>query len=174
MSTSNVKFWHFVVATFLSLPKQLVVVYIGVLIGGGQSETLAKVLIFIVGFGFTAVTSFWIFKKLRTNKEILLREQEERKANRERERLELEDLSYDSQREYAPSEDQRRDYPQGEYQQREYAPSGDQQRYYPQAEYQQREYPQGGYSQVEYQQREYDGFREDRVGKTGISQVLPV
>lgn len=96
LSTCNVKFWHFVVAVFLSLPKQLVIVYIGTLIAGGQSETTAKALVFIVGFGITAAVSIYIMREMRKNTKILLEEQDRRRENRERERLELEDLPRNS------------------------------------------------------------------------------
>lgn len=92
LSTCDVKFWHFVVATFLSLPKQLVVVYIGTLIAGEKSEKTAKALVFIVGFGFTAAVSGYIIHKLRQNRKILLEEQDQRRANHERRQPVLEDL----------------------------------------------------------------------------------
>ena len=91
LSTCDVKFWHFLVASVLSLPKQLIVVYIGVLIAGGKSETLTKALVFVVGFGFTAGISWYIWRRLQHHKQVLLQEQEERRANREREPLELAD-----------------------------------------------------------------------------------
>jgi len=90
-STCDVKFWHFVVATFLSLPKQLIVVYIGTLIVGGKSETLVKALVFIIGFGFTVAVSWYIFVKLRYWRKVLLEEQEQRRADKERQRLQLEE-----------------------------------------------------------------------------------
>lgn len=97
LSTCNVKFWHFFVAVFLALPKQLIVVYIGTLIAGDRSETLTKALVFIIGFGFTAGVSIYILRKMRENTKILLDEQSQRRAVRERERLELEDSPRDLQ-----------------------------------------------------------------------------
>jgi len=78
-STCGVKFWHFVVSTFLSLPKQLIVVYMGVLIAGQQSDRVAKVLVFLIGGGVTALISWYTFRKLGFYKKILLEEQEQRK-----------------------------------------------------------------------------------------------
>jgi uncharacterized membrane protein YdjX (TVP38/TMEM64 family) len=85
-ATCGTKFWHFVVASFLALPKQLVIVYLGVLLGSSANDAVAKALVFVIGGLLTVVASVYILWKLRVNRKILLQEQAQRKqAKRARE-----------------------------------------------------------------------------------------
>jgi hypothetical protein len=84
-ATTGVKFWHFVVATFLALPKQLVVVYLGVLLGSSANDKVAKALVFVIGGALTFVASVYILWRLRTNRKALLAEQVQRRAKHARE-----------------------------------------------------------------------------------------
>ncbi len=86
-STCNVKFWHFAVATFVTLPKQIILVYLGVLLVQNQSDAAVKDTILAVGFLITVAAGVFIYLRMRKYKKILLDEQAGRKADRERARL---------------------------------------------------------------------------------------
>jgi hypothetical protein len=81
-STCDVKFWHFFVATFLSLPKQLVLVYFGVLLVRNDDDSVIKSVMFGVLFVITLALGIWIYIKMRKVKKILLEEQEQRRVRR--------------------------------------------------------------------------------------------
>lgn len=96
-ATCDVKFWHFFVATFASLPKQIVLVYLGVLLIQNENETKENKwnkdkIIKNVMFGFvgliTVALGVWIYYKMRKVKKILLDEQEQRRMKRA-ERIEM-------------------------------------------------------------------------------------
>lgn len=82
-STCDVKFWHFVVSTFFTLPKQLILVYLGVLLVGGQSDFWIKFGLFGVAGGVTVLAGVWIWYKMRSIKKELLAAQERRRATKE-------------------------------------------------------------------------------------------
>ncbi|KAH7071953.1 snare associated Golgi protein-domain-containing protein [Paraphoma chrysanthemicola] len=90
-STCDVKFWHFFVSTFLSLPKQVVLVYLGVLLvqnNGSNKDNMIKTVMFgIVGL-ITVVLGIWIYIKMRNVKKVLLEEQEQRRV-KSAERVEM-------------------------------------------------------------------------------------
>jgi|TARA_R110002003_G_scaffold42_14_gene3176 uncharacterized membrane protein YdjX (TVP38/TMEM64 family) len=90
-STCDVKFWHFFVSTFLSLPKQVVLVYLGVLLvqnNGSNKDNVIKTVMFgIVGL-ITVALGIWIYIKMRNVKKVLLEEQEQRGVKRA-ERVEM-------------------------------------------------------------------------------------
>ncbi|KAH7084248.1 snare associated Golgi protein-domain-containing protein [Paraphoma chrysanthemicola] len=90
-STCDVKFWHFFVSTFLSLPKQVVLVYLGVLLvqnNGSNKDNMIKTVMFgIVGL-ITVVLGIWIYMKMRNVKKVLLEEQEQRRV-KSAERVEM-------------------------------------------------------------------------------------
>ncbi|KAF2740057.1 hypothetical protein EJ04DRAFT_482731 [Polyplosphaeria fusca] len=80
-STCDVKFWHFLVATFLSLPKQIFLVYLGVLLIDAPKNVIQMVMfggVFIV----TLALGAWIWFKMRAVKKVLLEEQEQRRQDR--------------------------------------------------------------------------------------------
>jgi uncharacterized membrane protein YdjX (TVP38/TMEM64 family) len=79
-----VKFWYFCVATLLSLPKQIFLVYLGVLLvqQGGNNKT--KNIIFAAVFVVTIALAAYIWIKMRAFKKALLEEQAERRAKRDR------------------------------------------------------------------------------------------
>lgn len=81
-STCDVKFWHFVVSTFFTLPKQLILVYIGVLVVGGESSKAVKYALFGVAGVITIGTGAWIWHRMAGIKKELLDAQAQRKARR--------------------------------------------------------------------------------------------
>lgn len=81
-STCDVKFWHFVVATFLSLPKQIFLVYLGVLLLQESNDDVIKTVMFGAIFIITIAMGVWIYMKMRTVKKTLLEEQELRRVKK--------------------------------------------------------------------------------------------
>lgn len=77
-STCDVKFWHFVVATFASLPKQIFLVYLGVLLVQDSNDDVIKTVMFGAVFVITVAMGIWIYMKMRTIKKTLVEEQEMR------------------------------------------------------------------------------------------------
>jgi golgi apparatus membrane protein TVP38 len=114
-STCNVKFWHFAIATFLTLPKQIVIVYVGVLLAQQQTKN-STVNDVVLGITFltTVVAGVYVYRKMRTTKKILLEEQAARLDRKKARELnensdsgsEREGLwqarSYEEQRPFAP------------------------------------------------------------------------
>lgn len=92
-STCNVKFWHFFVATFLSLPKQIFLVYLGVLLVQEKSSNAVQNVMFGAVFVVTLVLGVYIWIKMRKIKTVLLEEQ----ANRREVRLQEEMAEQDKQ-----------------------------------------------------------------------------
>lgn len=88
-STCDVKFWHFTVSTFLTLPKQLILVYLGVLLVQEQDGATVKNALFAVAGVVTVLAGVWIWFKMAKYKKQLLAEQAERQANKEAQRLGL-------------------------------------------------------------------------------------
>lgn len=78
-STCDVKFWHFAISTFFTLPKQLILVYLGVLLVGGQSDFWIKFALFGGAGGVTVASGVWIWIKMAKIKKDLLAEQELRR-----------------------------------------------------------------------------------------------
>lgn len=81
-STCDVKFWHFVVATLLSLPKQIFLVYLGVLLVQDSNDNLIKTVMFGAVFLITIAMGVWIWIKMAKIKKVLLEEQEQRRVKR--------------------------------------------------------------------------------------------
>jgi uncharacterized membrane protein YdjX (TVP38/TMEM64 family) len=79
-STCDVKFWHFSVATLLSLPKQIFLVYLGVLLVQDSNDSIVKTVMFGIVFLITVALGLWIYIKMRTIKKTLLEEQEQRRV----------------------------------------------------------------------------------------------
>ncbi|OLN85547.1 Golgi apparatus membrane protein TVP38-like protein 2 [Colletotrichum chlorophyti] len=86
-STCDVKFWHFAVSTFLTLPKQIILVYLGVLFVEKQQNSTIKNVVFGATFVLTIALAVYIYIKMRRVKRTLLEEQAQRKAQRELELL---------------------------------------------------------------------------------------
>jgi len=82
-STCDVQFWHFALSTFLTLPKQIILVYFGVLLVQKQDDSVVKTIIFAVAFAITVALGGYIWWKMRRIRGILLEEQAERRQNRE-------------------------------------------------------------------------------------------
>lgn len=79
-STCDVKFWYFVVATLLSLPKQIFLVYLGVLLVQDNNDNMIKTVMFGVVFLITIAMGVWIWIKMAKIKKVLLDEQEARRV----------------------------------------------------------------------------------------------
>ncbi|KAL2873971.1 Tlg2-vesicle protein [Colletotrichum sp. CLE4] len=89
-STCDVKFWHFAVSTFLTLPKQIILVYLGVLLiekKSNNSNNTIKNIVFGATFVLTIALAVYIYVKMRRVKKMLLAEQEERRVQRELQEL---------------------------------------------------------------------------------------
>ena len=86
-STCNVKFWHFFVATFLSLPKQIFLVYLGVLLVQEKESNIVQNVMFGAVFVVTMVLGVWIWFKMRKIKAVLLEEQAKRREVRLQEEM---------------------------------------------------------------------------------------
>lgn len=81
-STCDVKLWHFVVATLLSLPKQIFLVYLGVLLVQESNDNMIKTVMFGIVFLITIVMGVWIWIQMAKIKKVLLDEQEARRVKR--------------------------------------------------------------------------------------------
>ncbi|KAK4675860.1 Tlg2-vesicle protein [Podospora pseudoanserina] len=78
-STCGVNFWIFAIATFLTLPKQIFLVYLGVLLLQDKPDDAPKNIVFGIAFVLTIVMAGYIGFKMRFVKKILIEEQEERR-----------------------------------------------------------------------------------------------
>lgn len=90
-STCNVKFWHFFVATFLSLPKQIFLVYLGVLLVQQKESDVVQSVMFGAVFVVTIVLGVYIWFKMRKIKKVLLDEQAQRREVRLQEEMAMQD-----------------------------------------------------------------------------------
>ncbi|KAI8190853.1 Golgi apparatus membrane protein TVP38 [Colletotrichum sp. SAR 10_99] len=88
-STCDVKFWHFAVSTFLTLPKQIILVYLGVLLVEKKQNgnNTIKNVVFGATFVLTIALAVYIWVKMRRVKKMLLAEQEQRKMQQQIEML---------------------------------------------------------------------------------------
>ncbi|KAB5585527.1 snare associated Golgi protein-domain-containing protein [Coniochaeta sp. 2T2.1] len=82
-STCDVNFWYFCIATLLTLPKQIILVYLGVLFLNQQTGNVEKGLIFGVGGAATVALGVYVWWKMGAIKKTLLEEQAERRRERE-------------------------------------------------------------------------------------------
>ncbi|KAF4618399.1 hypothetical protein G7Y89_g14904 [Cudoniella acicularis] len=82
-STCDVKFWHFAVATFLTLPKQILLVYLGVIFNSENKDNRINYLIFALTFLVTIVAGIYIYTKMRQFKKSLLEAQEQRRLEKQ-------------------------------------------------------------------------------------------
>ena len=65
-STCDVKFWHFCVATFLTLPKQIFIVYLGVLLVAQDENNKTQTIVLVITFAITVVMGYYIWVKMKT------------------------------------------------------------------------------------------------------------
>lgn len=79
-ATCDVKFWHFAVATFLTLPKQIILVYLGVLLVAEKEGNVVQNVVLAITFAVTIVVGVIIYKRMRTAKAALREEQRKRKT----------------------------------------------------------------------------------------------
>ncbi|KAL2171354.1 hypothetical protein VTG60DRAFT_2996 [Thermothelomyces hinnuleus] len=84
-STCGVNFWSYAFATFVTLPKQIFLVYLGVLLLQDKPDHSAKNIVFAIAFAVTVVMAVYIAYKMRKVKKVLLAEQAERRKARLRE-----------------------------------------------------------------------------------------
>lgn len=78
-STCGVNFWAFAFATFITLPKQIFLVYLGVLLLQDKPDNSAKNILFGVAFAVTIVMAVFIAWKMQKIKKVLLEEQAQRR-----------------------------------------------------------------------------------------------
>ncbi|AEO67504.1 79ff4456-6600-4cfe-9294-29cf42b47c27 [Thermothielavioides terrestris] len=91
-STCGVNFWVFAIATLLTLPKQIFLVYLGVLLLQDKPDNSAKNIVFGIAFALTIVMAIYIGYKMKKVKKVLLEEQaQRRKARLEQEADECEE-----------------------------------------------------------------------------------
>ncbi|KAK5651855.1 hypothetical protein OQA88_11624 [Cercophora sp. LCS_1] len=81
-STCGVNFWFFAIATFLTLPKQIFLVYLGVLLVQEKPSHGPKNIVFGIAFVITIIMGVYIWWKMRAVKKVLLEEQAERRSSR--------------------------------------------------------------------------------------------
>ncbi|KAK2736495.1 cytoplasm protein [Colletotrichum kahawae] len=88
-STCDVRFWHFAVSTFLTLPKQIILVYLGVLLVEKKQNgnNTIKNVVFGATFVLTIALAVYIWVKMRRVKKMLLAEQEQGKMQQQIEML---------------------------------------------------------------------------------------
>jgi uncharacterized membrane protein YdjX (TVP38/TMEM64 family) len=86
-STCNVKFWHFFVATFLSLPKQIFLVYLGVLLVQEKESNVVQNVMFGAVFVVSMVLAVYMWIKMKKVKTVLLEEQAKRREVRLQEEM---------------------------------------------------------------------------------------
>ncbi|KAK0624433.1 snare associated Golgi protein-domain-containing protein [Immersiella caudata] len=80
-STCGVNFWAFAIACFLTLPKQIFLVYLGVLLVTPKPDH-TKNIVYAIAFVITIFMAFYIWYKMRQIKRNLLEEQGARRARR--------------------------------------------------------------------------------------------
>jgi hypothetical protein len=78
-----VKFWYFAIATILSLPKQIFLVYLGVLLLQEEKNDTVQTIVFVSLFVVTIIMAVWIWYKMRGIKKVLLEEQALRRQEKE-------------------------------------------------------------------------------------------
>jgi uncharacterized membrane protein YdjX (TVP38/TMEM64 family) len=81
-STCDVNFFYFVIATLFSLPKQIFLVYLGVLLLQENSTNMIKTGMFVGVFIVTIIMAGWIWYKMNNIKKILLEEQRDKCVER--------------------------------------------------------------------------------------------
>lgn len=95
-STCNVKFWHFAISTFLTLPKQIILVYVGVLLVQESTNNTVNTVVLFLTFMVTLVAAVYIYKKMSKTKKVLLAEQAARIEKRKNASTEELDLGQES------------------------------------------------------------------------------
>ncbi|KAH6662312.1 snare associated Golgi protein-domain-containing protein [Halenospora varia] len=82
-STCDVKFWHFAIATFLTLPKQLLVVYVGVIFTAETKDNRINILVFGITTIVTLAAAVYIYIRMRNIKKALLEQQRQRRLEKQ-------------------------------------------------------------------------------------------
>lgn len=79
-STCGVNFFYFAIATFATLPKQLVLVYVGVIFADtGKKDALVNDVILAITAVITILAGVYIYMKMRKVQKVLLEEQSQRR-----------------------------------------------------------------------------------------------
>lgn len=84
-STCNVNFWYFAISTLLTLPKQIILVYFGVILTEKRTNKKLNALVLGMTFILTIIAGLYIYSKMKKAIKVLLEEQEERRLAREEE-----------------------------------------------------------------------------------------
>jgi hypothetical protein len=108
-STCNVKFWHFFVATLLSLPKQVFLVYLGVLLVQENKSDVIQNVMFAFVFVISMVLGVYIWFKMKKIKTVLLEEQNLRREKKLKD--EMAELDKEAAERVSPMEDPGRPAP---------------------------------------------------------------
>ncbi|KAK4149722.1 snare associated Golgi protein-domain-containing protein [Chaetomidium leptoderma] len=107
-STCGVRFWPFAIATLLTLPKQIFLVYLGVLLLQDSPDHSAKTIVFAIAFAVTIVMAVYIWRRMNNIKKVLLEEQAERRKAR------VHNVSVDGEVEGRPWPTETQQQPRGE------------------------------------------------------------
>lgn len=67
----------YALASFITLPKQLVILYLGVIIGNPKDGRMISSIVLAITFAVTVAAGVYIWWKLRKSRRILLKEAEE-------------------------------------------------------------------------------------------------
>ncbi|TVY15566.1 Golgi apparatus membrane protein TVP38 [Lachnellula arida] len=94
-STCNVKFWYFAVATFATLPKQIILVYVGVLFAQKSKNNTINDIVLVITFLITVAAGAYIYNKMRLTKRLLLDEQAARLDAKKRNSIQDFDFQFD-------------------------------------------------------------------------------
>jgi uncharacterized membrane protein YciS (DUF1049 family) len=103
-STCNVKFWHFFVATFLSLPKQVFLVYLGVLLVQEKQSNVVQNVMFGLVFVVSMALGVYMWFKMKKVKAVLLEEQAKRREMKLQEEMTEQDKTVAERRVAMPEE----------------------------------------------------------------------
>ncbi|KAF2245360.1 hypothetical protein BU26DRAFT_432808 [Trematosphaeria pertusa] len=90
-STCDVNFWHFFIATFFSLPKQIFLVYLGVLLVQEKDNNTIQTVMFGAVFVVTIALGVWIWFKMRKIKTTLMEEQAQRREKKMQEEVAMQE-----------------------------------------------------------------------------------
>ncbi len=81
-ATCGVNFWLYVIASLLTLPKQIFFVYLGAVLAESTPHNSTKHIVFVIAFAITIIMAVYIWWRMRAIKAQLLQEQEARRQNR--------------------------------------------------------------------------------------------
>ncbi|KAI9052884.1 hypothetical protein LZ554_003156 [Drepanopeziza brunnea f. sp. 'monogermtubi'] len=103
-STTDVKFWHFAMATFLTSPKQITIVYVGVLLTQKKQDPLVNGLVLLGTLAVTLVAGVYIYIRMRNIKKAMREQQEAKLAEKKNEQERLERQAQEPQKYQPPQQ----------------------------------------------------------------------